>query len=142
MDRDPPNPYIHMTLRELSNAMGTRAGDLLKDGPVGRRDTAYLLIAAGRRIDPMTAHPNSPVNQVKGGGTALEAFLPVYEAEARAARYWVLIHSNDALCAQHGVERLLPHGRWDAQCALAVRDAEGLRAAIMALDQAAAALKT
>jgi len=113
MDRDPPNPYIAMKLRELSQAMGERAGDLLKDRPVGRRDTAYLLIAAARKVDPMTSLPNSPVNQVKGGGTALEAFLPVYEAEARAARYWVLTHANDTLCAHHGVERLLPHGQWD-----------------------------
>lgn len=142
MDRDPPNPYIHMALRELSSAMGARIDALLNGGAVGRRDIAYLLIAAAARIDPMTAHPNSPVNQVKGGGTALEAFLPVYEAEARTARYRVFIHANDTLCAQHGVERLLSHGQWDALCALVVRDADGLRAAMMTLDQAASALKT
>lgn len=130
-----------MKLRELSHAMGERAGDLLNDRTVGRRDTAYLLIASARKIDPMTSLPNSPVNQVKAGGTALEAFLPVYEAEARAARYWVLIHANDSLCVHHGVDRLLPHAQWDALCAMTVRDGEGLRAALETLDQAAAALK-
>jgi len=130
-----------MTLRELSTAMGNRAGDLLADKGVGRRDTAYLLIAAARKIDPMTPHPNSPVNQVKSGSTAREAFLPVYESEAKALRYRILVHANDTLCQQHGVERVMTHGHWDGLCDSAVRNDAGLREAIEALDAAAEAIR-
>lgn len=140
MDDLPPNPYIDLPLRPLSEAMTRRAGALLEDKPTGRRDTAYLLIAAARKIDPMTAHPNSPVNQVKQGGTALDAFLPVYEDEARRSRYRVLVHADDTLRAHHRVDRLVSHSHWDALCAQAVKDDAGLQAAIKALDAVAKAL--
>jgi hypothetical protein len=141
MDDLPPNPYVDLPLRQLSEAISKRAGALLADKPTGRRDTAYLLIAAARKIDPMTPHPNSPVNQVKQGGSALEAFLPVYEDEARHHRYRIFVHADDTLRAHHKVGRLVSHGRWDALCALAIENEAGLRAAIQELDEAAQALR-
>ena len=46
MQQDPPNPYIHSSLRELFAALNQRAGELLKGTtPVGRRDTAYLFLS-------------------------------------------------------------------------------------------------
>lgn len=141
MDRDPPNPYVEMSLRDLSTAMGERASDLLENRKVSRRDIAYLLIASAGKIDPMTAHPNSPVPLVKRGSKAEAAFMPVYEAEAKRMRYRIFVHADDTLCAVHGVERLVPHNRWDSLAALATADEAGLRAAIEQLDQVAGALK-
>lgn len=66
MRDDPPNPYIHASLRELFAALNERAAELLKaDKPVGRRDTAYLLLAASKVVDSQEASIGSPAQQAR-----------------------------------------------------------------------------
>lgn len=68
MTNDPPNPYREATLRELFAALNQRAGELLKgDRPVGRRDTAYLLLAASKVVDGRESAIGSPTHQVRQG---------------------------------------------------------------------------
>ena len=142
MNTTAPNRYFELSLGELANAVSNRAGELLKEVPAGRRDTAYLLIAAARKISPLTVHPNAPVKQVESGELAYAAFWPEYEAEARHSRYRIFVHAADALAFRCGLERIVPHARWDRLAELATESDERLRGAIQALDATAATLKT
>lgn len=97
MRLDPPNRYINLKLHELDRELGRVATDLLAGRRVGRRDTAYLLIAAARAISPDTAHPNSAARVVcEEAATPLEAFGPVLEHAQRTVRYWLINQAIDA----------------------------------------------
>lgn len=99
---DPPNPYIHASLRELFAALNTRAGELLTgDKPVGRRDTAYLLLAASKVVDSRSACIGSPAHQVAQGGAVPAAYLPAYEGDLRALWYHTLQHAREAAGLSH-----------------------------------------
>lgn len=96
--RSPPNEYMDLGLDQLSQVMMERAGQLLKDETVGRRDTAYVLIAAAHRVSPASYLLNSPHRLVREKhSTATEAFAQVMRDESRAARYLVLRQVVDAL---------------------------------------------
>ena len=84
MDRDPPNPYRDMTLRELHQAMNERAGELLKGRQVSRRDIAHLLIAAAWPLSTGESSIGSPAYRVREGTHVLEAFWPEVERDVRA----------------------------------------------------------
>lgn len=107
---DPPNPYIHASLRELFAALNERAGDLLKaDRPVGRRDTAYLLLAASKVVDSRAACIGSPAHQVAQGAPVPTAYLPAYESDLRALWYHTLQHAREAAGLSH--ENVLEYQR-------------------------------
>ncbi len=94
---DPPNPYLDADLTALDAAMSRRAGELLRGALVGRRDTAYLLLAAALRYKPDSAHPNSPHKVVRmGDDTALNAFWAAYLTRVQAQRHWALVQAVDA----------------------------------------------
>lgn len=95
---DPANHYLDLGLDELSQTMMERAGQLLRGDQTGRRDVAYLLIAAAHRVSPDAAKPNSP-HRIAGEGrsTALDAFGPLIVSEAKAARWRILGQALDAL---------------------------------------------
>lgn len=93
----PPNPYINLRLSALGDALSARAGDLLEDRSVGRRDVAYLLIAAAAHARPQTSFPNSPARLVQSGeATPLAAFAGLLEKEQRAVRWFVFKQAVDA----------------------------------------------
>lgn len=93
----PPNPYIDLSLTELADAISRRAGDLLDGHPTGRRDVAYLLIAAAAAIRPASSQPNSPARLVRDGAmTPLEAFADVLASEQQAVRWRVFRQAVDA----------------------------------------------
>ena len=125
----PPNPYIDLSLTELAEAISRRAGDLLDGRPTGRRDVAYLLIAAAAVIRPASSQPNSPTRLVRDGSlTPLEAFADVLESEQRAVRWRVFRLAVDAAGgavawpAFDAVSALAP--RSDADCLEALRRLE------------------
>lgn len=98
---DPPNPYMDLRLGELGDALSARAGDLLRGRPAGRRDVAYLLIAAAAVVRPSRGHPNSPAKRVdEGRELPLEPFAAVLEDEQRALRWWVFRQAVDAAARQ------------------------------------------
>lgn len=98
MDRSPPNIYIDYRLSQLFDAMMDRAGKLLKEDRVGRRDLAYLLIASAQRLGLGQAAPNSPHNQIAArDSSAVQAFGPLVASETRAARWRLLSQARDAL---------------------------------------------
>lgn len=102
MDRDHPNPYRESTLRQLFAALNQRAGELLKgDSPVGRRDTAHLLLAASKRVDCRAVVLGSPASRVQQGTRVTDAYLPEYEADLRALWYHTLQHAMDAVGLSH-----------------------------------------
>lgn len=93
----PPNPYIDLRLNALAEVLGERAGDLLEGRQAGRRDVAYLLLAAAFVVRPRRAHPGDPSRLVtEGVMTPLEAFAGVLRAEQKALRYWVFRQAVDA----------------------------------------------
>lgn len=99
---DPPNPYIHASLRELFAALNERAAELLKaDKPVGRRDTAYLLLAASKVVDSRSACIGSPAHQVAQGAALPAAYLPAYESDLKALWYHTLQHAREAAGLSH-----------------------------------------
>ncbi|WP_447940085.1 hypothetical protein [Pseudoxanthomonas mexicana] len=102
MAADPPNPYRDLPLREIFAALNERAGELLKgDKPVGRRDTAYLLLAASKWIDDRAASIGSPAHQVRQGTPVPDAFLPEYQHGLRTLRYYELQRARDAAGLDH-----------------------------------------
>lgn len=110
MPVDPPNPYIHASLRELFAALNERAGQLLKpDTPVGRRDTAYLLLAASKRVDGRETSLGSPAYQVRQGKPVPEAYVPEYRNDLRALWYHLLEHAREAAGLDHAA--VLAHQR-------------------------------
>lgn len=96
MDRDPPNPYRDMTLRELRDAMNERAGELLADGQVSRRDTAYLLLAASFPLATGDCSIGSPAHQVQQGRDIEAAFWPEFESDVRAVMHNTFEHAREA----------------------------------------------
>lgn len=97
MDQDPPNPYIDADLDTLAKRAMELAVALLQDKPAGRRDVAYLLIAASHRIDPQIAVLGSPHEQLRSKDTTIrDAFWPAYERLAHTSRYRVLMQAIDA----------------------------------------------
>jgi hypothetical protein len=96
MDRDPPNPYRDMTLRELHQVMNERAGQLLKGGQVSRRDIAYLLLAGAWPLAPNELWIGKPAHRVRHGTGVVEAFLPEYEDDVRAVMHNVFEHARYA----------------------------------------------
>jgi len=124
----PSNPYLGLQLRQMYGAMQQRAGQLLDGTPVGRRDTAYLLLAAASYLAPKTTQPGSPGNLVKAGASPLDAYLPEYEDAARSLRHHVACHAWDAVA---GV-RSPPLAR-DAAVAQATASEQGLRSVLVEL---------
>lgn len=96
MDRDPPNPYRDMTLRELFQHLGQRGADLLNERPVGRRDTAYMLFVAASRLSPEDLFIGKPAHQVRQGVNVLDAYWPDFESEVRAVMHNTFEHARDA----------------------------------------------
>lgn len=93
----PPNPYADLRLNALAEVLSERAGDLLEGRQTGRRDVAYLLIAAAAAVRPRRAHPGDPSRLVtEGVMTPLEAFAAVLRAEQKALRYCVFRQAVDA----------------------------------------------
>lgn len=96
-ERPPPNPYVDLRLDALGEVLSARAGDLLEGRPTGRRDVAYLLIAAAAVVRPRRAHPGEPARLVADGEmTPLEAFAAVLRAEQKALRWWIFCQAVDA----------------------------------------------
>jgi hypothetical protein len=135
MKNDPPNPYRDATLRELRDAASFRAGDLLKEGvPVGRLDTAYLLIAAAFRLSPQSLHPNSPVNRGKAGESVLEVFWPEFESDAKATRHHLLMQAIEATGLTFEQIREYQTRTGLSLTYLAAEEDDGLRQALMHLE--------
>lgn len=110
MRADPPNPYIDASLRQLFAALNERAAALLKaDKPVGRRDTAYLLLAASKVMDTQEASLGSPAHQVRQGAAVPAAYLPAYEGDLRALWHHTLQHAREAAGLSH--DDVLAHQR-------------------------------
>lgn len=136
MDRDPPNPYIDGTLREIWTALNNRAGQLLQNKPAGRRDTAYLLLAAASRISPIGTGPSAPEKLVASGSGVTEAFMPAYLQDAQAARYRILQQAIDAAGLQWDTHKIFCEQAGQIAIRLAQRDEDGLREALALIDQA------
>lgn len=130
MSQTPPNPYIDLHLGELNKVMQARAGSLLRGEPVGRRDIAYLLIAAGSKLDPRPADMSGPVYRARNQQESLgEAFLDFYESEARSLRYWVIRRALDQ------VEGIEAGSGLDVWLNTALGSEEGLRACLQRLSR-------
>lgn len=129
-ERPPPNPYIDLGLTDLAEALSQRAAALLQGQPVGRRDIAYLLIAAASKVRPQDSQPNAPARLVAAGqSTPLEAFADILEREQRALR-WLIF--NLAVDAAGGP---IPGSAFDEVIAQAVESDEQWRAAMKRLSQ-------
>ncbi|WFC43269.1 hypothetical protein [Pseudoxanthomonas sp. SE1] len=96
MDRDPPNPYRDMTLRELHQVMNERAGELLKGANVSRRDLAYLLLAAAFPLATGENRPGSPAHRVRQGADIADAFWPELQQDFRAVMHLTFEHAREA----------------------------------------------
>lgn len=116
--------------------MQERAGQLLQNQPAGRRDTAYLLLAAAARLAPLNNGPSAPVKLVAAGGSAVDAFLPVYQEDARAARFRVLQHAIDAAGLRWDEHPEFRARAGQMAITLALRDEAGLAEALAIVDQA------
>jgi hypothetical protein len=135
MEKIPPNPYRDLSLNDLHTAMHSRARELLKtDNPVGRRDTAYLLLSAASKIAPRTGHPTSPAHEVAAGHPVAAVYGAEYERQARALRYNILIHAADAIGVGYDQRKLVTNATWQAASGLAQRDDAGLMEALALLD--------
>lgn len=125
----PPNPYMDMRLRDLGDALSSRAGDLLEGRPAGRRDVAYLLIAAASVVRPPRGHPGSAATRAdEGGEPPFEPFSQLLAAEQRSLRWWVFRHAVDAATRRPAVG-----SEFDALSALAVESDEGCLEALRRL---------
>lgn len=115
--------------------MNHRAGELLQtDKPVGRRDTAYLLLAASKVVDTQASSIGSPANQVSQGAAVPAAYLPAYESDLRALWYHTLQHAREAAGLSH--DDILAYQRATGQLfGIPTSDAE-FRAALQWLDDA------
>lgn len=133
------NPYGDLRLQELADALSARARALDAGTRVGRGDTTQLLNAAAWILAPNTAHPNAPARLVREGERVLDSYLPLYELEARALRYWILNQAADALGHDWDRNRVLTHRVWDTACGMALHDEAGLREALALLDETARA---
>lgn len=128
----PPNPYIDLRLAELAEALSQRAHALLEGQPSGRRDVAYLLIAAAAAVRPSSSMPNAPARTVaEGTESPEEAFGAVLKREQIALRYWVYRQAVDA------VGGLPPGPEQDAMSAQAVRSDEDCLAVLRAIGERA-----
>lgn len=130
------NPYRDLNLHQLWEALQKRAGDLLGDAAVPRRDTAYLLLTAAAKIEPMTSHPMSPANSVAAGQSLGENYGAVYDREAKALRYHILTHAADSIGLTGKNRRMVGNKVWETAAELALRDEGGLREALALLDAA------
>ncbi len=131
MKEAPPNPYRDATLRELRDTMSIRANELLKEGvQVGRRDIAYLLIAAASRLSPRSARPNSPNNRVREGENIVEVFWPEFENDVKATRHHVLQHAVEATGLTFEQIRDYQARTLCSLSALAAKSDDGLREAL------------
>lgn len=135
MDRDPPNPYRDLSFTELFRAVMARAGQLLDGERVPRRDTAYLLIAAGWAVHPPDTGPQPTSFRVAGGESPLDAYLPQYQAIARDARYHTIKQAVDACGLRPSAERRHLYSAIDQLLLLAARDDEGLVEALQELEE-------
>jgi hypothetical protein len=89
------SPYRHAALNQ-------RAGDpLLSDKSVGRRDTAYLLLAASKIVDSKDALIGSPALQVHPGAAVGNAFPTAYESNLCALWHHTLRHACEAAGLSH-----------------------------------------
>jgi len=101
---DPPNPYKDLRLGELAEALMARAGDLLGDKKVGRRDTTYMLIAAGHMVRPEAGFLSSPATLAKTDpNAAADRFIEIFEEERVALRAWLVAHAYDVFCGGAGM---------------------------------------
>lgn len=96
-NRVPPNPYIEDLPAQLADLVMARAGALLGDTPVGRRDTAYMLIAAGHALRPRIGGPSDPFARVRRDHTqALDAYGALLEEGLRSLRWRVMKEAMEA----------------------------------------------
>lgn len=127
---DPPNPYREMLLSALADEMMRRAGDLLADRKVGRRDTAYMLISASHALSPSVGSPGSPFVRVRAREpywTALQEYGDLLDGEVRSLR-WRL--ANEAMEAADWPP-VGSRGRWGGQ---ARASDEAFRAVLSRID--------
>ena len=101
MNRDSPNPYRDMPLRELHQVMNQRAGELLGGANVSRRDLAYLLIAAAWPLATGEGSVGSPAQRVLSGTAVDEAFWTDYESALRALMHNTYCHAQEAAGLTH-----------------------------------------
>lgn len=136
MDRDPPNPYIDATLRELAQVLGIRAKQLLAGERIGRRDIAYLLMAVAREIDPQDLSIGHPAHRVREGGDPLAEFWPAYEVEKRNIQWRLFREAAEAVGVTPAA--MLEHARTAGRnpSDFLLEGEEGLRAALAWLGQA------
>ena len=90
-DRVPPNPYMEGLPSQLADLAMGRARDLLGEIPVGRRDTAYMLIAAGHALRPRIGGTGEPFARVQQDhAQALAAYGALLEEGQRSLRWRVM----------------------------------------------------
>ena len=130
MQLSPPNPYVELKLSELAHLAGVRAGQLLKGGQVGRRDTAYLLIVLASRLDPSTFDMSGPVYRTRADASDLhDAFWSFYQHEVRSLRYWVGQRAFDTAAGLDGQ----PRSARDVWCCEAAAGDQQLEDALLSL---------
>lgn len=144
------NPYLELDLEALAEAFHRRAGELLKEG-VQRsateratlaRDTAYLLLAAARVMEPGWAAPTAPEKALgHGNATLAEVFGGWAEALQRGVRHRVLVRAVNVAIAGNPV-LWLQRARLDGRALsdVAVESDTGLRLALAHLQALMTAL--
>ena len=96
-ERVPPNPYMDKLPSQLADVIMDRASDLLRDIPVGRRDTAYMLIAAGHALRPRIGGTGEPFARVQQDhAQALVAYGALLEEGQRSLRWRVMKEAMEA----------------------------------------------
>lgn len=135
MDRDPPNPYKDLAFTELFGAVMARAGQLLAGERVSRRDTAYLLIAAGWAVHPPDTAPTATSFRVADGETPLDGYLSKYLRIARDGRHHTIKQAIDACGLRPSRERRHLYAETDEISLLATRDDDGLIEALKRLER-------
>ena len=94
----PPNTYMDMPLGALGAALMERAGQLLGQDRVGRRDTAYALIAAAHAIGPQSSLPNSAARlAARSPSAGVAKLLEQLAQEQVSLRWWVVSQAADIL---------------------------------------------
>lgn len=86
------NPYINKTLTSIAIACDVRAGELLRRQPPTElaTDTAFLLLAAARRLSPGAATPGGPqVAHAQGGAGFTQSCLAWADQRQRETRFQV-----------------------------------------------------
>lgn len=87
-----------MHLGALGDALMERAGQLLSQDRVGRRDTAYALLAAAHAIRPESSLPNSAARlAARAPSAGVAKLLEQFAQEQVSLRWWVASQAVDIL---------------------------------------------